>query len=168
MYLTNGYIAAANRQYIWEDKRKKGKLYENLRTKGKRYRKRGASKDNRGTIVGRVDISKRPTIVETKQRVGDLEIDTIIGKNHQGAIVTINDRVSGLLRMKKLDSKNAEQLALETIGLLQEFKPYLHTITADNGREFSAHQIISNELGIDFYFAQPYHSWERAGRPVPG
>lgn len=148
-------------QYIWQDKHRNGSLYTHLRTSGKRYRKRGSAKDNRGIIVGRRDISERPAIVEEKKRVGDLEIDTIIGKNHQGAIVTINDRASGLLRMKKLESKNAEQLAVATIDLLKEFKPYLHTITADNGREFSGHQIISKALEIDFYFAQPYHSWER-------
>jgi len=148
-------------QHIWEDKRKKGNLYEHLRTKGKRYRKRGAAKDSRGIIPGRVDISQRPKVVDDKERAGDLEIDTIIGKNHQGAIVTVNDRASGLLRMKKLEGKNAEELAMATVELLEEFKPYLHTITADNGREFAAHQTISKALDIDFYFARPYHSWER-------
>lgn len=148
-------------QHIWKDKRKKGNLYEHLRTKGKRYRKRGAAKDSRGIIPDRVDISQRPRVVDDRERAGDLEIDTIIGKNHQGAIVTVNDRASGLLKMKKLEGKSAQQLAMATIELLEDLKPFLNTITADNGREFAAHQTISKALDIDFYFAQPYHSWER-------
>ena len=87
-------------QYVWQDKKQGGKLYVHLRTRGKRYRKRGNMKDSRGIIKDRVCISNRPQIVEEKQRFGDLEIDTIIGKNHKGAIVTINDRATGLLKMK--------------------------------------------------------------------
>lgn len=148
-------------QHIWRDKKLGGKLFENLRTQGKRYRKRGAGKDKRGIIVGRRDISERPQVVENKERIGDAEIDTIIGKNHQGAIVTVNDRVSGMLKMKKLESKNADQLATETIKLLSDWKPFLQTITSDNGKEFAAHKTISDALGIDFFFAEPYHSWQR-------
>jgi IS30 family transposase len=67
-------------QYIWSDKRAGGKLYKHLRTKGKKYRKRGSSKDNRGLITNRIDISERPEIVDRKERIGDLEIDLVIGK----------------------------------------------------------------------------------------
>jgi IS30 family transposase len=148
-------------QYIWHNKKQGGKLYEHLRTNGKRYRKRGSAKDRRGIITGRVDISQRPKIVEQRLRFGDLEIDTIIGKNHHGAIVTVNDRTTGMLKMKKLESKDATILANETIKLLAAWQPYLKTITADNGKEFAAHKTISEQLIIDFFFAQPYHSWER-------
>lgn len=148
-------------QHVWQDKKRKGKLYLHLRTEGKRYRKRGSSKDRRGIIKDRTDIDQRPPVVEKRERLGDLEIDTIIGKNHQGAIVTINDRVTGMVKMKKLNSKDADQLAIATITLLADWKPILKTITSDNGKEFAAHQTISKALEIDFYFAHPYHSWER-------
>lgn len=148
-------------QHIWQDKKKKGTLYTHLRTRGKRYRKRGNSKDSRGIIPGRVSIELRPAVVEEKSRFGDLEIDTVIGKNHQGALVTINDRATGLLKMKKVDRKEAELVKQATVELLQEFKPYLHTITADNGKEFALHHLISQELEVDFYFAHAYCSWER-------
>jgi len=148
-------------QHVWTDKRKGGDLFTHLRTQGKRYRKRGSAKDNRGIIKDRVDISERPQVVEEKNRFGDLEIDTIIGKDHKGAIVTINDRAMGLLRMKKLSGKDAQELADKTIELLQEWKPMLHTITSDNGKEFACHAQIGKALGVDFYFAKPYHSWER-------
>lgn len=148
-------------QYVWQDKKKGGNLHDYLRQGGKKYRSRGASKDKRGMIKGRVDISERPAIVEERSRFGDLEIDTIIGKDHQGAIVTINDRATGFLKMKKVHSKEAEVVKEATIALLTKFKPFLFTITADNGKEFAAHKAISEALEIDFFFAKPYHSWER-------
>lgn len=148
-------------QFIWEDKRQGGQLYKHLRTKGKRYRKRGALKDRRGIIKGRVDIDKRPKIVENKERLGDLEVDTVIIKNHKGAIVTINDRATGMIKMKIVKTKAANVISQAIIDVLQEWKPFLKTITADNGKEFANHQKIAEELNIDFYFAKPYHSWER-------
>lgn len=148
-------------QYIWQDKKQKGILYTNLRTQGKRYRKRGNSKDARGIISGRVPIEQRPVEVAEKQRFGDLEIDTIIGKNHKGAIVTINDRATGMLLMKKVERKEAALVKQAAIDLLEDWMPHLHTITADNGKEFALHQEIAQQLTIDFYFANPYHSWER-------
>jgi transposase, IS30 family len=148
-------------QYIWKDKKDKGNLYLSLRTTGKRYRKRGNKKDSRGIIANRKSIEDRPKIVELKERFGDLEIDTIIGKNHKGAIVTINDRATGILRMKKIKSKESELVKQATIELLHNWKPFLNTITSDNGKEFAQHQEISSVLEIDFYFANPYSPWER-------
>ena len=148
-------------QYIWENKRRGGLLYKHLRTKGKKYKKRGHLKDKRGLIIGRVDISERPSIVEKKSRLGDLEIDLVIGKNHKGALLTINDRASGILFMAKVQSKEASEIQQKTIELLKDWKPLIKTITSDNGKEFANHRAIAEDLDIDYYFAKPYHSWER-------
>ena len=148
-------------QYIWKDKTNGGTLYNNLRNKGRKYQKRGNLKGSRGIIKDRVSIEKRPDIVDKKERFGDLEIDTIIGKNHQQAIVTINDRVTGMLKMKKVANRDAKSVSKATIELLEDWIPYLKTITSDNGKEFAFHKDISQELNVDFYFARPYHSWER-------
>ena len=148
-------------QHIWSDKKAGGDFYSHLRRKGRKYRKRGNSKDSRGIIKNRVGIEERPDIVEDKKRIGDLEIDTMIGKNHKGAIVTINDRVSGMLKMAKVERRTAENVAAMTIKLLQDWKPFIKTITADNGKEFAYHKKIAEALDIDFFFARPYHSWER-------
>lgn len=148
-------------QYIWEDKRQKGNLHIHLRRQGRKYRKRGAVKDNRGIIKGRIDIDKRPSIVEKRIRFGDLEVDLIIGANHKSVIVTINDRASGVLKMKKVNSKNAKLVAQAIKELLEEWRPYLFTVTSDNGKEFAEHEDIAEYLNIDFYFAKPYHSWQR-------
>lgn len=133
-------------QFIWTDKKQGGDLYTHLRTQGKRYRKRGASKDKRGQIVGRIGIEKRPIEVQAKERIGDFEIDLVIGKDHKGALLTANDRVTGIAKIKKIESKDAKVVKEAVIELLYEFKPILKTITSDNGKEFSQHQEIANEL----------------------
>ena len=148
-------------QYIWKKKKQGGTLHKHLRNQGRRYRKRGNSKDNRGVIQNRVDIDKRPKVVEERSRFGDLEVDLIIGKNHKQAILTINDRASGMLKMTKVKSKKAEEVSRAIVEQLQDWKPYLHTMTADNGKEFAEHLFVAEELNIDHYFAKPYHSWER-------
>ena len=76
-------------QYVWEDKRHEGKLYLHLRHRGRKYRKRGAAKDSRGRIRDTMSIDLRPPEVELKKRFGDLEMDTVVGKNHKSAILTI-------------------------------------------------------------------------------
>jgi len=148
-------------QHVWTDKKRKGNLHEHLRRKGRRYRKRGASKDNRGIIKGRVGIENRPEIVNDRNRFGDLEIDLVMGANHKGALLTINDRASGMLKIGKVESKSAEEISRVTCELLMDWKQHIKTITADNGKEFAQHQKISETLSIDFFFANPYHSWER-------
>ena len=148
-------------QYIWDNKRRGGSLYLHMLTKVKRYKKRGHPKDKRGLIVGRVDISQRPLIVEKKDRLGDLEIDLTIWKNHKGALLTINDRTSGVLFMEKKSSKEAAEIEEKTIELLQDWKPLIKTITSDNGKEFANHRWVAEVLDIDYYFTRPYHSWER-------
>ena len=109
----------------------------------------------------RAGIEKRPKIVDEKVRFGDLEIDTVIGKNHKGAILTITDRVSLMEWMVKLSGKNAEELSEATIKILKPFENHLYTITSDNGKEFAKHGKIGKNLGIDFYFAHPYKSCEK-------
>jgi IS30 family transposase len=103
--------------FIWEDKKAVNslELYMHLRHKGRKYAKRGNTNNKRGTIKNRVDIDQRPTIVDKKTRFGDLEIDTVIGKNHQGALLTINDRVTSLVWIQRLDSKHEEPLTKATL-----------------------------------------------------
>jgi IS30 family transposase len=148
-------------QHIWDDKKASGTLYTHLRRQGRSYRKRGASKDNRGIIKNRISIEQRPLEVEKRNRFGDLEVDLIIGKNHEQAIVTINDRASGMLKMKKTPSKEAKVVRETITELLEDWVPYIFTITSDNGKEFAEHQRVAEKLYLDYYFAHPYHSWER-------
>jgi transposase, IS30 family len=148
-------------KHIWEDKKKEGTLASHLRKKGKKYAKRGALKGTRGQIPGRVDIDLRPEIVEAKERLGDVEIDLVIGKDHDGALLTVNDRASGKLKMAKIDSKEASVVQAKLIEILLEWKYFLQTITSDNGKEFANHKAIAEALSISYFFAKPYQSWQR-------
>jgi transposase, IS30 family len=148
-------------QHIWQDKKKKGDLHTYLRNKGRKYRRRKLAKDSRGVLKGRVDISERPPIVEERSRFGDIELDTIVGKDHQGGLVSMNDRMTGLIKLAKITAKDAIQVKEKIVEALQPWKDMLHTATSDNGKEFALHKEISTALGIDFYFAKPHHPWER-------
>lgn len=148
-------------QFIWNDKKQGGMLYTHLRTLGKRYQKRENTNSRRGQIADRVPIEQRPEIVDKKDRIGDLEIDLVIGKDHKGALLTINDRATGILKMAHLKNKSAKEVELKTIELLESWTPFIHTITSDNGKEFANHKVIAEALNIDFFFAKPYHSWQR-------
>jgi len=148
-------------QFVWCDKKEGGTLYLHLRTRGKKYGKRGDKKAGRGHIPNRTCIGQRPSVVDKKERLGDLEIDLIIGKNHRGALLTINDRVTGMLKMAHVEGKGAKDIETMTKELLEDWMPFIRTMTSDNGKEFANHEQIAEALGIDFYFARPYHSWER-------
>jgi len=148
-------------QYIWNDKYSDGILYKHLRRRGKKYNKRASLHAGRGVIPNRIDIDKRPEIVNQKERLGDWEADTIIGKDHRGAILTIVERKSQLLLMANLANKTAESTQKAFTCLLQPIKQYVHTITTDNGKEFAHHEEVSRILNVQCFFAKPYHSWER-------
>ena len=149
-------------RWIWDEKRHGNReLSDHLRHKGRKYAKRGAVNKSRGIIKDRIGIENRPQIVNEKSRFGDFEIDTMIGKNHKGAIMTTNDRCTHIVLIRRLEGKEADPLAKAAIDALSPYKHLLHTITADNGKEFAKHKEIAEKLDIQFYFAKPYHSWER-------
>lgn len=152
-------------QYVYCDKSEGGDLYRHLRCQRKR-KKRYGSHSTRGMIPRRVSIDERPTVVDRKNRYGDWELDTVIGKNHQQAIVTITERKSKLALFKKVIRKTADLVRDAIIGLLEPIKDYVKTLTADNGKEFAAHITLAEELEADFYFAHPYASWERGLNPL--
>ncbi len=146
--------------YIKHDRRNGVKLFKLLAHKGRKY-KYGSG--NKVHIVGRVDISLRPKIVEKKIRIGDFEIDTIVSAKNTGksCLLTMVDRRSKITFIRKTSDKSANQIqqALEDI-YLQTAMP-IQTLTSDNGTEFANHQSISENIACDFYFARPYRSCDR-------
>jgi len=148
-------------QHVWADKRQGGELYTHLRQSNKRRKKKYGSQDKRGQIRNRVSIDARPECVAQKERIGDWEIDLVMGQHHQGALVTIVERRTKFTLIKKVPNKQAAQVNQATIALLTPYIEKTHTITADNGKEFASHEQFGKELGADIYFAHPYSSWER-------
>ena len=147
-------------QYIELDRQSGGTLHTHLRFYGKKRRAKYGKK-SKVRIKERISISERPEIVEQKTRIGDFEIDTIIGKGKQGAITTIVDRASAFVKISIPTSKRAIDIESETTRLLLPHKEITHTITSDNGLEFANHKAIANNLDCDYYFCHPYSSWER-------
>ena len=147
-------------QRVYANKRAGGLLWKNLRSQ-KLRKKRYGKAERRGTIPNRVSIDDRAAIVETRSRIGDWEADTVIGKNHRQAIVSIVERKTGFTLIQKVERKTALAVSQAMIGLLKPHRKKVHTITSDNGKEFAGHEEIASKLKADFYFAHPYSSWER-------
>jgi len=147
-------------RYVYADKKAGGFLYDYLRCQAKAYKKRGKT-DYRGSIPNRVDIDERPAIVDAKSRLGDWEADTVIGKGHQGVLVTPIERVSKLNLAIPVPRKEALLVKDAIITALKPLKDWVHTITFDNGREFCQHLDIANAIDCSTYFAKPYSSWQR-------
>lgn len=146
--------------YIYADKRAGGDLHEHLRCQKKR-RKRYGSHDRRGKLVDRVSIEQRPSVVDGRNRLGDWEADTVIGKKSPYALVTLVERKSRFTLVKKINRRTAEATRNAVVRMLKPYRPKTLTITCDNGREFAAHQEIAEELDTEVFFAHPYASWER-------
>jgi IS30 family transposase len=147
-------------QYIYDDKRSGGSLYRHLRIGSKPYRKRYGSYDHRGKIPDRISIEQRPTIVEQRERVGDWEVDTILGPD-KPAILTIIERKTLFTLLIKLDATKADLTRTKIINALSSYKPLVHTITSDNGHEFYEHKTIAEKLGAQYFFTHPYSAWEK-------
>lgn len=133
-----------------------------LRQSRPKRRKRGQGKSSRLSIPNRVSIAQRPEEVASRARFGDWEGDLVLGKNQQGAILSLTERKSRMLLARKVQSKQSEQVVAAAIEALEDLPAnWAHTITFDNGTEFYHHGRITEELGLDIYFADPYAAYQR-------
>ncbi|WP_036768374.1 IS30 family transposase [Photorhabdus australis] len=146
---------------IYQDKIEGGDLWQHLRIARKPYRKRYGRYEKRGKIKNRVSIDERPEFVDKKERIGDWEGDTIMGKDKKSVLLTLVDRKTLYTIIVKLDSKRALEVAKAVVKVLYPLKQRVKTITFDNGLEFAEHEIMSKKLETQIYFAHPYSPWER-------
>jgi IS30 family transposase len=148
-------------QYIWRDKSRGGDLWTHLRQSPKQRRKRYKAYDSRGRLADKRNISERPASVETREDKGHWEIDTVHGRGSLHCIVTLLERKTGYVMIGKLPNKMALSLNKKTITLIRRKPLEFKTITSDNGTEFHKYKNIEECCQTTFYFANPYHSWER-------
>ena len=148
-------------RHVWADKQRGGDLFRHLRGAQKQRRKRYGAYDSRGRLAGKRSLAERPACVETRQQLGHWEIDTVMGAGAQDCIVTAVERKTGYAVIGKLPERTTDALNRRTIQLIRRHEDCFHTITADNGTEFHAYARIEAATGARFYFAAPYHSWER-------
>lgn len=135
-------------------------LYKHLRH-GRRRRKRGNIRDNRGVIPNRVSIEKRPLIVNRRKRLGDLEVDLMMGKNHKGAVLVMLDRASLFTKLVKLPTKESKGITKKIVGCWIKKINIMKTITFDNDKAFSGHELIAKLLKVKTYFTRPYTSQDK-------
>jgi len=148
-------------QYIWRDKFEGGTLWKHLRQSSKQRRKRYKAYDSRGRLAAKRHISERPASVETRKYKGHWEIDTVHGRGASDCIVTLLERKTGFVMIGKLPDKSTGSLNKRTMKLISREEASFKTITSDNGTEFHQYKKIEEKFRVKFYFANPYHSWER-------
>ena len=146
--------------HIIADQKRGGQLYRHLRCARKQRRKRYGAYDSRGRLAGKRGLAERPPGATNRSRVGHWEIDTVMGKN-RACILTLVDRKTGFVLIGKLANRTVEETNHRLSLLLDRHAGRVRTITADNGCEFHGYSEIEETHGVKFYFAPPYHSWER-------
>lgn len=148
-------------QHIYKDKAQGGDLVRSLRCQKLRKKRYASGHERRGMLKNRISIEQRPEVVDTRSRIGDWEGDTVIGKGHQGVLVTLAERKSRFTLAARLDSRHSSKVSHAIIELLRPHKQQCKTLTFDNGKEFAEHEFIAKCLDASVYFAHPYCSWER-------
>jgi IS30 family transposase len=148
--------------WIWRQKEQGQSWHRYLRRARKKRRKRQESPETRGRIAGRVGIEERPAAVDRRHRLGDWESDSVQGSGSRVGLASHVERKSRYTILAKLADGKA---ATFNAGTIRAFKRHgdlpRRTMTADNGKEFAAHGDLAAALGLDVYFARPYHAWER-------
>ena len=151
-------------KHVWVDKHAGGSLHRLLRQKTKKHRKRYATRERRGRLEGKRHISERAPGVSTRRQFGHWEIDTVHGSGRD-SVVTLVERKTGVVLIGKLPNLTVEALNARLLKLISRFEkrhgPSFKTVTADNGTEFHGFERVEQRTGVRFYFATPYHSWER-------
>jgi|SRR5665213_250183 len=148
-------------RHVWRDKKAGGKLYTHLRCAQKKRRKGYGHYDSRSRLAGKRHISERPAGATNRDELGHWEIDTVMGTGSKHCIVSLVERKTGLLIIGKLASRTTAALNARTIELMKSHSGPFITVTADNGTEFHNYVEIETRAETTFYFATPYHSWQR-------
>lgn len=147
-------------QYVLQDQQAGGDLYRHLRCQQKR-RKRYGQYDRRGKLPNCHSIEERPAVVNGRKRLGDWEVDTMIGKGQKPVMVTLTERKSRFTLLGKVPQRTAQVVQDQIHRLLLPVVDQVHTLTSDHGKEFAHHEQIAEMLNLQFYFAHPYAAWER-------
>ena len=147
-------------RYIRRDKRQGGMLFRLLRQPAK-WRKRHVGAEKRGRLAGKRHITERPAAAELRQEIGHWEMDTIVSPHDRHCVISLVERVTGCVLIGKLRSRSVAATNRRAIQLIRSHPQLFKTITVDNGTEFHGYADIERATGTTFYFATPYHSWER-------
>ena len=148
--------------YLRQDRKQGGRLYRFLRQAGKQRRKRYRSPDSRGKLRGKRTIHDRPPGARNRSRIGHWEGDTVMGAyDSRPCIVTLVERKTGFLMIGKLNDRTVASANGRLRKLIARYPERINTITVDNGTEFHGYKELEKTTHTRFFFADPYHSWQR-------
>lgn len=149
-------------RWIKRDKARGGQLWQRTRRLSRRYRKGYRVHDSRGRLSGKRSIDERPRRVQQRLEFGHWEGDTVMGSDGRHCILTLVERKTLKLRIRKLPARQAAEV---NKVLHRELGPkgdlVIKSLTLDNGTEFHGYAQLEQRHDTKFYFARPYHSWER-------
>jgi transposase, IS30 family len=149
-------------RWVYLDASQNGDLRNHLRRRHKKRRRQTRYGSGRRFIPGRISIDERPAIVNTRERFGDWEGDTVEGAKGTGGIATHVERKSRYLIAAKLSDKKASTMSAQSIKAFSEIPMAMRlTLTLDNGKEFSQFKELESKTGLTVYFADPYAAWQR-------
>ena len=134
--------------------------------RGRRKRQKRSIKPGKRMvkIPNRIMIAQRPEDVNTRQSYGHWEADTVISRQSKSTLVVVRERKMHITLIKKIPRKTATHMKIAVIQMLRRFPhAFVRTITFDNGLENAQHEQIAKALGVEIYFCNPYHSWEKGG-----
>lgn len=149
--------------YRWlaKDKARGGKSWLQTRQLAHRYRKGYRVRDLRGRMSGKKPLSERSKQANDRSEVGHIEGDTVMGKDGRHCLLTLVDRMTRRTRIVKLPARQAVEVNKALIREVRSGRVKTKSLTLDNGTEFHGFKELETKLGIQVFFAQPYHSWER-------
>jgi IS30 family transposase len=148
--------------YIYRDRRNGGQLFNHLRRRHRKRQKRKNLYNDRSIIQNRIFIDRRPAAANNKSRIGHFEGDTIIGKDHMGAIVSLTEMKTKYQFIFKVRERSANEVNYAIKMLLCDHNDWIKTLTVDNGKEFTCHENLEADLvPLKVFFCDPYSPWQR-------
>ena len=149
--------------YRWlaKDKARGGRSWLQTRQLARRYRKGYRVRDLRGRVSGKRALSERPRQADDRSEVGHIEGDTVMGRDGRHCVLTLVDRMTRRVRIVKLPARQVAEVNKALIREVRAGRLKMKSLTLDNGTEFHGFKELEAKLGIEVFFAQPYHSWER-------
>lgn len=131
------------------------------RGKPRRHRKRWRLTASRGSqglgIVPRIE--ERPKAASSRQRFGDWEGDSMLGRRQKGTIVSVQqERRSRYVLLSKCKDKSAQQTRKAVVHRLKGLSERLRrSLTLDRGTENAEWEAF----GLSVFFCDPYASWQK-------
>lgn len=148
-------------KHVRRDKADGGGLWKHMRIMSKVGRKKRGSPATRGKMTGKKHISERPEAAHSRDEIGHLEGDTVIGSDKRHCVLTLVDRKTGFTVIEKMAARTKDEANAAMSRAIGRLRFPVKTITLDNGTEFHGYEVIEQIHGVQIYFATPYHSWER-------